>query len=232
MPFTIADAPTLRKIYAKADPYPHVVLDDALPDKVAIQIPADIARIEDRDWQHDDHDHQRGKRWCCDPGAMTDFLGATLKSLNGVKVLDFLSAVTGIPDLIPDNGFMGGGVHQTNTGGHLGIHADFNIHPEKRLHRRINLLLFFCPQWQPEHGGELELWDGKHAATRGRVRSIAPLFNRAVIFSITDQAWHGAPKPWAGPTPRNSLALYYYTKDRPAHEKAPFHWAAWKETPK
>lgn len=229
MPFTIADAPTLRKIYAKADPYPHVVLDDALPDNVALQVSADIEKIEDRDWQHDDHDHQRGKRWCCDPGSMTDFLGATLRGFNDPKVLAFLSAVTGIPDLIPDNGFMGGGVHQTKAGGHLGVHADFNIHPEKRLHRRINLLLFFCPQWRPEYGGELELWE---PSMRRCARYIAPLFNRAVIFSITDKAFHGAPAPWSCPTPRNSLALYYYTKDRPAHEKSAFHWAAWQETPK
>ncbi len=62
------------------------------------------------------------------------------------------------------------------------------------------------------------------------VVTVEPGFNRLVVFSIRDDAFHGVPTPLACPPDRRrlSLALYYYTADRPEHEKAPFHWAAWQ----
>ena len=49
---------------------------------------------------------------------------------------------------------------------------------------------------------------------------IQPLCNRTVIFSITDWAFHGHPDPLTCPdgTTRKSIALYYFTVDRPAGE--------------
>ena len=45
-----------------------------------------------------------------------------------------------------------------------------------------------------------------------------PLWNRAVVFSTTDESYHGHPDPLTSPAGvfRNSIALYYYTKDLPA----------------
>ena len=50
------------------------------------------------------------------------------------------------------------------------------------------------------------------------VAAYAPLWNRAVIFSTTDESFHGHPDPLTTPQGkfRNSIALYYYTKDAPA----------------
>lgn len=64
------------------------------------------------------------------------------------------------------------------------------------------------------------------------VKSIDPTFNRLVVFSVTDRAFHGVPAVIACPPDRRriSLALYYYTADRPDEEKGPFHWAACQRT--
>jgi Rps23 Pro-64 3,4-dihydroxylase Tpa1-like proline 4-hydroxylase len=81
-------------------------------------------------------------------------------------------------------------------------------------------------QWKPEYNGCLELWNNDMSSCAKR---IAPISNRLVIFRITDDALHGSPEKWQAPIeyPRLSLALYYYTNDRPDEEKQPFHWALW-----
>jgi len=96
------------------------------------------------------------------------------------------------------------------------------------MHRRVNALLFLNKDWDPSWNGQLELW----ARDLSRpVASIEPGFNRLVVFAITDDAFHGVPAVIACPPDRKrfSLALYYYTADRPEEEKAPFHWASWQQ---
>jgi hypothetical protein len=61
--------------------------------------------------------------------------------------------------------------------------------------------------------------------------SIEPVFNRAVIFNITDDAFHGHPHPLTCPedVSRYSLALYYFTETRPENEISEKHAAIWQE---
>lgn len=112
-------------------------------------------------------------------------------------------------------------------GGHLGVHADFNMHPETRMHRRVNSLIFLNKNWDPKWNGQIELWSKD--LTRPVV-AVDPDFNKLVAFTITDDAFHGVPAPLVCPTDRKrfSLALYYYTNDRPEEERAPFHRAVWQ----
>jgi len=143
-------------------------------------------------------------------------------------VLQFLERLTGINGLMGDPSLLGGGVHKINRGGKLGVHADFNVHFRTQLHRRINLLLYLNKDWNAEWGGDLELWEKDMSKCCIKV---APVFNRAAIFNITDDAFHGHPHPLNTPenVSRYSLALYYYTVDRPEHEKAPWHPVVWKD---
>ena len=105
----------------------------------------------------------------------------------------------------------------TRREGLLGVHADFNWHEQMQAHRRLNLLVYLTPDWKPEYGGKLELWD-----TRGEKleRVVEPLFNRAVLFATRSDTFHGHPDPWRAPEPinRQSIAMYYYTAARPESE--------------
>ena len=51
-------------------------------------------------------------------------------------------------------------------------------------------------------------------------KKIAPIFNRMVVFSTTDFSNHGHPEPMLCPKDysRKSIALYYFSKGRPAEE--------------
>ena len=115
-------------------------------------------------------------------------------------------------------------------GGRLGVHADFNIHKKLGLDRRLNLLLYLNYNWQPEWGGELELWDKD---VQSKVKGYLPVANRVVVFSTTDIAFHGHPDPLNCPKGmyRRSIALYYYTKGRPAEEQSGAHSTVFKARP-
>lgn len=137
--------------------------------------------------------------------------------LNSQPFLEFLSALTGIENLIPDPFFDGGGCHQIQPGGMLKIHADFNKHPTTKLDRRLNVLVYMNEDWKEEYGGHFELWDTDMKGVR---KKILPYFNRMALFSTTSNSYHGHPNPLTCPPDRTrkSLALYYYTNGRPASE--------------
>lgn len=123
---------------------------------------------------------------------------------------EWVSELTGIPDLIADPELFGAGLHCIPAGGFLKMHVDFNRHPNG-WHRRVNVLIYLNEVWLSEWGGALQLGIG------GVVKYM-PKGGRAVIFETTDDSWHGHPKPLACPPEfqRRSLALYFYNREPPA----------------
>jgi hypothetical protein len=114
---------------------------------------------------------------------------------------------------------IGGGYHLIEPGGYLNVHSDFSISPNTRRYRRLNLLIYLNDGWD-DPGGHLELWDDD-----GKVTSIAPEFNRTVIFETSATSWHGHPTPasrW-----RKSVAAYFFTEQPPpdfAGEQSTVWW--------
>ncbi len=212
-----------REEYAAADPCPHIVIDNFLPEEALDRVRAEIPRPDDIRWI--EFDDARGKKLASKAetqlGAATRFL---LYQLNSSILIEFLERLTSIRGLVPDPHFWGGGVHQIVRGGFLKIHSDFNRHPTLNLDRRLNLLLYLNRGWQEEWGGHLELWDRNMTECR---KKILPVFGRCVIFSTTDFSNHGHPDPLNCPQgeSRKSLALYYYSNGRPREEIAGTHYS-------
>ena len=77
--------------------------------------------------------------------------------------------------------------------------------------RCINLIVFLNPGWDDSWGGALELWDRDMTQC---VVSVAPRFNRAVLFDTDKTSFHGHPEPLVCPPgrTRRSMALYYYAR--------------------
>lgn len=224
----VHDPVVLHRRYAGAAPFPHIVLDDFLVHGFAKAISAELEACDIDSWHRDDHSEQVLKRWMNDPGRLPATTGGVLRYLNSEDACRFFSLLTGIPGLRPDPTYLGGGVHVSMPGGRLGVHADFNLHPDTGLHRRVNALIFLNESWDPSWRGQLQLWSRDLKCPEV---SVDPVLNRLVAFTITDDAFHGVPDPIVCPPDRKrfSLALYYYTEDRPEQEKAPFHWAAWQK---
>ncbi len=233
MPY-VFDLDSLRRLaterashYGAAEPYPHIVIDDFLRPSDAASIAAAFPGPGDPiAWDHYAAPGYEVKLGCGDETKLPESIRRAIHHLNGGPFIDVLETLTGIPHLLPDPHLLGGGIHLTREGGHLGIHADFNWHKQIQAHRRLNLLIYLTPDWRPEYGGELELWD-THAAAR--VLTVEPRFNRAVLFSTRSDTFHGHPNVW---TPANvhrqSIALYYYTTQRPADEVRAEHNTLYK----
>ena len=202
----------LREEYAHGDPYPHIVMDDFLGADVVERMLDEFPKVGSGQWIHYVHFNERKfgqtKRKHFGPT-----IGEVVDELNSPRFLDFLRDVTGIEDLLPDETLEGGGLHQSERGGYLNVHADFTVHPHRRdWRRRLNLLLYLNPGWQESWGGYLELWDTEMRECR---RKIGPVFNRCVIFSTDPTSFHGHPDPMTCPpgVTRKSLALYYFTQE-------------------
>lgn len=139
----------------------------------------------------------------------------TLTMLNSKEFIRQLQKITGIPKLYPDIGLHGGGLHIHGTGGKLNVHLDYSIHPKLKLQRKLNLIIYLEENWNPEWGGNLELWSHNKEKNRPdkRFATIDNVFNRAVLFDTTKNSWHGFPDPLTCPEGkyRKSLAVYYLT---------------------
>lgn len=216
--------------YCFAEPFPHIVIDDFLPE--------DVIRLALQEFPQEalksDVNFQMGyagqnKRQIlpdeCSPRARGLF-----HFLNSAPVLQFLEAMSGIKGLLPDPYFRGGGYHEISRGGYLGVHADFRIHEPLRLQRRLNLLIYLNENWDERWGGKLELWDRKMEKME---RGVSPIFNRCVVFSTDADSYHGHPDPLDCPehVRRRSIALYYYTASEAIFSEVPANGTVYQARP-
>jgi len=205
--------------YANADPFPHIILEGMVDanclDQILEEFPGN-AELEHwrRNIVHEKKMRmQDGKLWFTKEQFMSIVTRNLLWELNSGPFLRILEQLTGIQNLLPDPSLRGGGLHQIEPGGVLGVHADFTQHPQYKLDRSINLLLFLNRDWPDEYGGHLELWAKDLSAC---VKSIRPVFGRMVVFNTSTDSFHGHPIPLTCPADRvrRSIALYYYTNGR------------------
>lgn len=194
--------------YQSGKPFPHICLDNFLPMDVIENVRADLDGLPDAERSFDAAQERYKSQY--NPDRLPSYTRSLFHAFNSRPFLLFLEEMTGIKGLIPDPYFIGAGIHKTLTGGHLDIHADFNLHPHMKVERRINVLIYLNPEWKEEYGGSFEIWEKDMSR---KVESFAPTQNRMCCFSTASDTFHGNPEPVNHPDglPRQSIALYYYT---------------------
>jgi 2OG-Fe(II) oxygenase superfamily len=217
--------PELTEQYAAGRPFPHLTMDDFLPVDVAQRVLDCFPSPIDLTWQKYNNANEV-KLAFRQVENLPGLLRELLFFLNAQPMLNFVERLTGIPGLIADMNYVGGGLHQIPRGGKLAIHLDFNKLQPWNLDRRLNLILYMNQDWKEEYGGHFELWD---EAGQECVKKVLPVFNRCLIFNTDDHSYHGHPHPLTCPEgrTRKSVAIYYYTVGRPAAESQRAHNTVW-----
>jgi Rps23 Pro-64 3,4-dihydroxylase Tpa1-like proline 4-hydroxylase len=213
--------------FREAQPFPHIVIDDFLPPELITSLIRDFPAPDATEWLT--YNTKRELKLAMeDESRMPQAHIDVLREFNG-QFVEFLEELTGISGLIADPQFRGGGLHQIMPGGMLKLHADFDMHPRMKVHRRLNAILYLNEDWQPSYSGGLELWNKDASAM---VKSIEPLANRLMVFETTDDSFHGHPDPLTCPEGRSrcSMAWYYYTA-LPADSARTGRTPIWAERP-
>lgn len=220
-----------RAQFCGAVPYPSICIDDFLDAGFARSVAASYPSFSDalRLGRSYTALNERGKVQITDPQHFPDAVRALTQTLSAPAFLAALSDMTGIPNLIWDDHFEGGGMHQTNRSGWLDVHADFNLLLDRQLHRRLNLLIYLNEEWEEEWGGAVELWD---ANVKTCHQAYFPLLNRCIIFATNDVSFHGV-TPVACPSDkvRKSFAVYYYTREAPPEYRGKFRDTVFRARP-
>jgi hypothetical protein len=204
--------PELAATYQSARPFPHVVLDDVVLAEPLQAAYREFDAIDDDTWRKYLHVNER-KYANTDLSTWGPVLRGLAEAFASERFLAFLARLSGVDGLLPDLTLDGGGLHRSLPGGYLNVHADFTAHHvHQHWRRRVNLLLYLNPTWDPAWGGELELWSRDMSSCEARV---SPIGNRVLLFSTDEDAYHGHPDPLTCPPDRarRSLALYYFTED-------------------
>lgn len=220
----------LHHRYVTAQPFPHIVIDNFLPQDVIAQVLNNFPHESVNDEVNFKIGYGGQFKRQIPPINCNSFNRHLFAFFNSEPILRFIESITGIQKLIPDPYFAGGGFHETSKGGLLGIHADFRVNKELNLNRRINMIIYLNDNWQEEWGGALELWDKSMTNVQQKVY---PIFNRCVIFNTDQDSFHGHPDPLNCPdnVTRKSIALYYYTASESVLLETPLHDTMYKARP-
>ena len=228
-----AEADRFAARFSERDPFRHVVIDDFLTADYCAQLLGEFPPFERGNARN-----EAGELGAKSTVEKIRELGPAYSALDDLiqtrAFLDLIGRITGIPGLLYDPWYFGGGTHENRAGQDLDAHVDFNRHPLERWHRRLNLIVYLNREWDDAWGGSLELHSDPRAAD-DRITLITPLYNRAVIFETTEWSWHGfsrmvLPQDKSAIS-RKSIALYFYTTDRPQEELADTHSTIYVDRP-
>lgn len=210
------DLEALRQQYRDASPYPHFKIDNFLDDRFALEVANAYPSYQTALAMGKEYNalNERLKVQVTDRTRFPNPVGRLCDELNSHEFLSALEYITGIPNLKSDEQLAGGGMHVTGSGGLLDVHVDFNYIADRKLHRRLNILVYLNENWDAQWGGNIELWDSD---VRNCMQSFPPVLNRCLVFETSENSYHGV-TPVACPkgVMRKSFAAYYYTTEPPA----------------
>lgn len=184
------------KLYQSRMPYPHGVQDNILNEEFALKVQEEILQISDDAWDRYENPFEQ-KYTLRDKYAFPENLKKLFEELESPQFIEKLSEICGHRlYLDPTRNFWG--VHKYKTGDKLDIHVDAGLHPTTKQKKQVTFGIYLSKNWKSEYGCHLEVWSGDNAVHNdakiyNKCASIAPIFNRMIMFTCNDYSWHGNP---------------------------------------
>ncbi|MEO7045249.1 MAG: 2OG-Fe(II) oxygenase [Ferruginibacter sp.] len=181
---TRVNSETIYKKFNSSLPFRHVTIDNVLNENFARSIADSFPSLASMKTKYKGLNEQKAE-----DSSFQNFSPVTQQLHNYIGSSEFsewISQITGLKNIYSLNDRLGNGLHQGGNNSFLDIHIDYNIHPVKKMHRKLNLILFFNKEWKEQWGGLLELWDEEKC-----FKKILPSFNRMVIFECSEISYHG-----------------------------------------
>jgi len=213
----------LRAQFTVPDRIASFVLDDVLPAKLAREVFDTFPPRSDLVL----HRSLRERKYI---GVQMDryhsICGEIIYGFQDPTVLTEISAITGIPDLEPDEHLYAGGLSQMEYGHFLNPHLDNSHDKDRTRYRVLNLLYYVTPDWPDNAGGNLELWD---EGLKAEPRVLHSAFNRLVAMMTNRTSWHSV-QPITIDGKRCCVSNYYFSKE-PLEARDYFHITSFRGRP-
>lgn len=225
------DIDGLRQQYRSARPFPFFSIESFLEPGFAAEVVAAYPTYEEAKKLGFEFSavNEKLKVQVTDSARFPSAVKRLSDALASPPFLSALEQITGIQSLLADDRLSGGGMHLTGPSGRLDVHVDFNFVEDRKLHRRLNILVYLNPVWEKAWGGAIELWDQD---VKNCIHSFAPILNRCVVFETSEISYHGVSQNVCPPGfVRKSFAAYYYTREAPAGWDGSTHSTVFKARP-
>lgn len=207
------DLDTIREDFdrERAIPTRFTAIDDLFPIEVATKIGASFPPVEKMRLL----DSFREKKYTSRSlDNFSPLITDAIFAFQDRRVIDLVSQITGQRDVVGDPLLYAGGISSMTQGHFLNPHIDNSHDYEQKNYRVLNLLYYCTPEWKPENGGNLELWNDDVTTPV----EIPSLFNRLVLMETNERSWHSVNMVMANGM-RCCVSNYYFSPHSPnGHE--------------
>lgn len=195
----------------KGIPTRYCAIDDLLPNDIATRIATAFPPVDDMRLL----DSFREKKYTSKALDKFDPIIEDITfAFQDERIIRKVAELTGIKDAVGDPHLYAGGISAMAPGHFLNPHIDNSHDGEQKNYRVLNLLYYITPDWKPENGGNLELWD-EHVKKPVEIPSV---FNRLVLMSTNEKSWHSVSEVRSEGT-RRCISNYYFSPHSPnGHE--------------
>ena len=209
----------LKNIKINKYPFRHITLNNFLNEDYSNKLNNIIINMKDEEanesWIRPKSKNEFNKYGFSEIDELDSNIRTLFDELNSKEFIELLEDKFEIKNIIKENrSLLGAGVHRIKDNGFLSLHTDFNMyeHPQYGfIDRRLNLLLYMNKDWEDSFNGHLLLCDKDKKKI---IKKIKPNINNCIIFETTNKSIHGHPlRLSSNNRDRNSIAVYYYTKN-------------------
>ncbi|TPX27630.1 2OG-Fe(II) oxygenase [Cylindrospermopsis raciborskii] len=203
----------------------HVILDNVLPESLALEIYKNFPRNEDMNLRDG---LQERKFISVEFPSYSSLIKDCLYAFQEPIVIDLIASLFEINDLSGDPELYAGGISSMTGGCYLNPHIDNSHDRLRQRFRRLNTLYYVSHDWQSETEGSLQLWP---EGLKGNSITIPSKFNRLVIMATDKKSIHSVSKISNQTKSRRLCVSNYYFSPTSAEGYKYYHSTSFRGFP-